>query len=63
MTPFFWLLAPFALLLAPLIALAPPMRGVNPFTAVVLIGQVLTSLSGTNVHVDTPDARVRITIL
>jgi hypothetical protein len=62
-TPFFWLLAPFAILLAPLIALAPPMRGVNPYAAVILIGQLLTSMSGTKVHVDTPDVRVRLTIL
>ena len=62
-TPFFWLLSPFAILLAPFLTLAPPMRGVNPYTAVVLIGQVLTSMSGAKVHVDTPDVRVRITIL
>ena len=62
-TPFFWLLSPFAILLAPLLALAPPLRGVNPYAAVVLIGHVLISLSGTKVHVDTPDVRVRITIL
>ena len=62
-TPFFWLLAPFALLLAPLIALAPPMRGVNPYAAVLTIGQVLISMSGTKVHVDTPDVRVRLTLL
>jgi hypothetical protein len=62
-TPFFWLLSPFAVLLAPFLTLAPPLRGVNPYAAVVMLGQVLTSMSGTKVHVDTPDVRVRITIL
>lgn len=62
-TPFFWLLSPFAILLAPFLTLAPPLRGVNPFAAVVLVGQVLTSVSGTKIHVDGPDVRVRITIL
>jgi hypothetical protein len=62
-TPLFWLLAPFALLLAPLIALAPPLQGVNPYLAVWRLGEVLTALGGTVVHVDAPDAQVRIRIL
>src|SRR5262245_16368838 len=63
LTPFFWLLSPFAMLLAPFLTLAPPLRGMNPYAAAILVGQVLTSMSGTRVHVDTPDVRVRITIL
>jgi hypothetical protein len=63
LTPLFWLLSPFALLLAPLIALAPPLQGVNPYIAVWRLGEVLTSLGGTVVHVDARDAHVRIRIL
>jgi hypothetical protein len=59
-TLIFLLLAPFALLLAPLLYLAPPPYGVRPFATVVGFGQVLLSLGGTAVEVDTPDALVRI---
>lgn len=62
-TPFFWLLSPFAFLLAPLLLLAPPMWRVNPYLAVFTLGRVLTSLSGTEVDVDTHDARIRLRIL
>jgi hypothetical protein len=63
LTPFFWLLSPFAFLLAPLMLLAPPMWRVNPYLAVFTIGRVLTSLSGTEVDVDTHDVRIRLRIL
>jgi len=60
-TALFWLLAPFPLLLAPLAYLAPaPFRPKNPYAAVLAVGRVLTSLGGTIVDVDTPDALVRI---
>lgn len=62
LTPLFWLLAPFALLLSPLLLLAPPFRGANPFVAAAIVGQVLISLSGTEVDVDTHDVRIRIRI-
>lgn len=63
LTPLFWLLSPFAVLLAPLLLLAPPLWRTNPYRTVVAIGHVLTSMGGTLVDVDTPDARIRITIL
>jgi len=63
LTPLFWILSPFAFLLAPLLMLAPPLWRVNPFLAVFTLGRVLTSLGGTEVDVDTHDARVRIRIL
>ena len=59
-TLLFLVLAPFAILLAPLLYLAPPPYGVRPFATVVGLGQVLLSLSGTVVDVDTPDALVTI---
>ena len=59
-TPIFWILSPFAMLFAPLICLAPPLQGVNPYLAAARIGAVLASLSGTVIHVDSPDARVRL---
>jgi hypothetical protein len=63
-TPLFWLLAPFPLLLAPLAYFAPAQfRPANPYAAVLAIGRVLTSISGTVVHVDTPDALVSVRIL
>jgi len=61
-TVLFVLLAPFALLLAPLLYLAPQPYCVRPFATAVSIGQLLLSLSGTVVDVDTPDALVRIRI-
>jgi len=63
LTPFFWILAPFAFLFAPLLLLAPPMWRTNPYLTVAVIGRVLTSMGGTLVDVDTPDARIRIKIL
>lgn len=62
LTPLFWILAPFAILLAPLILLAPPMWRMNPYVAAYAVGRVLIALGGTDVDVDTPDARVRIQI-
>lgn len=63
LTPVFWLLAPFVVLLAPLLLLAPPMWRMNPYVAVLAIGRVLLSLNGTDIDVDTPDARIHIKIL
>jgi hypothetical protein len=62
LTPIFLLLAPFALVLAPLICLAPQPYGRRPFATVLGVGAVLLSLGGTDVDVDTRDARVRIRI-
>jgi len=62
LTPLFWMLSPFAILFSPLICLAPPLWGVNPYVAAVGLGRVLIALGGTDIDVDTPDARVRITI-
>lgn len=55
-------LSPFALLLAPLLLLAPQLRGVRPYHAVWAIGRMLLSLSGTEVDVHAPDARIHVTI-
>ena len=63
LTPVFWLLAPFAMLLAPLILLAPPLWRMNPYVTAYAVGRVLLALSGTDIDVDAPDARVRIKIL
>ena len=62
LTLLFLLLAPFALLLAPLLYLAPRPYRLRPFATVAGLGQVLLSLGGTVVLVDTPDALVRIRI-
>jgi hypothetical protein len=61
-TPIFLLLAPFALLLAPFLYLAPRPYGDRPFATVFGVGQLLLSLGGTVVHVDTPEALVSIRI-
>ena len=60
-TLIFLLLAPFAILLAPLLYFAPT-YGSRPFATVFGIGQVLLSLSGTVVEVDTPEALVHIRV-
>jgi len=62
LTPLFAVLSPFAILLAPLLLLAPPMWRVNPYLAAFTIGRVLLSLGGTDIDVDTHDARIRIRI-
>jgi hypothetical protein len=63
LTALFVLMAPFALLLSPLAYFAPPrVRGPNPILAAVQIGRLLMSLGGTEVDVDTPDAKVHIRI-
>jgi hypothetical protein len=60
-TALFWLFSPIPLLLAPLAYLAPrQFRPANPYLAVLAIGRLLTSVGGTLVHVDTPDALVSI---
>jgi hypothetical protein len=63
LTPLFWVLAPFAILLAPLILLAPPLWRMNPYEAAYAVGRVLLALGGTDIDIDTPEARVRIQIL
>ena len=60
-TAIFWLMAPVPLLLAPLAWFAPRRyRPANPYLAVLALGRLLTSLGGTVVHVDTPDALVSL---
>jgi|GraSoiStandDraft_46_1057282.scaffolds.fasta_scaffold978946_1 hypothetical protein len=63
LTPLFWILAPFAILLAPLILLAPPLWRMNPYETAYAVGRLLLALGGTDIDVDTPEARVRIKIL
>ena len=63
LTPLAALLAPFLMLLAPLVLLAPPMWRMNPYEAAFAVIRLLLSLGGTDIDVDTPDARVRIKIL
>jgi hypothetical protein len=62
-TPLFLLLAPFAFLLAPIaFYFTPPRFRTRPLATVLGLGRVLLSLSGTVVHVDTPEALVSIRI-
>jgi hypothetical protein len=64
LTPLLWLLSPLPLVFAPLVWLAPArMRPAHPYLAVIVLGRLLLSLSGTVVDVDTPDALVRIRIV
>jgi hypothetical protein len=63
LTPLLLLLAPLALLAAPFAALHPRARRVGPVRVVWAVGALLTSLSGTRIDVDTPDACVRLRIL
>ncbi|MGZ6016766.1 MAG: hypothetical protein ACXWKM_13580 [Phenylobacterium sp.] len=62
LTPIFLLLSPFAILLSPLIWLAPPAYRANPLATVLVVGRMLLSLGGTEVDVDTREARVHIRI-
>jgi hypothetical protein len=62
LTPLWIALAPFALLLSPALILAPQLRGVRPAQAAWAIGRMLLALSGTEVDVHTPDARIHVTI-
>lgn len=62
LTPLFAALSPFAMLLAPLLLLAPPMWRTNPYQTAFNVGWVLLSLSGTEIDVDTHDAKIRIRI-
>ena len=59
-TLIFLVLAPFALLLTPFLYFVPRRYGIAPLAAVLGVGVLLLSLGGTDVDVDTPDARVRI---
>jgi hypothetical protein len=59
-TLIFILLSPFAILLSPLLWLAPRRYRGNPFRTVATLGRVLLSLGGTEVDVDTREARVLI---
>ena len=64
LTPLLWLLSPLPVACAPLVWLAPArVRPANPYLAVLVLGRLLLSLSGTVVDVDTPDALVRIRIV
>jgi hypothetical protein len=59
----FLLLAPLAILLSPLLYFAPPnVRPSRPLVSVFVLGRALLALSGTDVDVDTRDARIRIRI-
>jgi hypothetical protein len=62
LTPLWIVLAPFALILSPLLMLAPQLRGIRPIPAAWAIGRMLLALSGTEVDVHAPDARVHVTI-
>lgn len=62
LTPLFILLAPFALTLSLLGYLVPPRLRPDPVQTALAIGAVLLSLGGTQVLVDTADAKVRIRI-
>ncbi len=59
-TLLFLLLSPFALLLTPFLYWVPSPYCARPFATVVGVGQLLLSLGGTVVDVDTPEALVRI---
>ncbi|WP_309606357.1 hypothetical protein [Phenylobacterium sp.] len=63
LTPILWLLAPFAMLLIPVLYFVPRPWRVEPFAAVLGVGRLLLSLSGTDVDVRTSEAIVRIRIL
>jgi len=63
LTPILWVLSPFPLLLAPFGYLVPPRLRPDPFFLVFALGELLLSLSGTLVDVDTPDCLVQIRIL
>lgn len=66
-TVLFLLLSPFALLLALILALVaiwvPRRYGFRPLVTALAVGRVLMSLSGSDIHVDTRDALVRIRLL
>ena len=62
LTAIFLVLAPFAILLAPLIYFAPRPFRTRPLATVLGVGRLLLSLSGTVVHVDTPEALVSIRV-
>jgi hypothetical protein len=63
LTPLLILLAPLVLVLAPFMTLSPRGRTVRPLRLAWALGALLTSLSGTQIDVDAPGARVRLRIL
>ena len=62
LTPVLILLAPLALLAAPFVAANRRVRAAGPLRLLWALGALLTSLSGTRIDVDTPEARVRLRI-
>ena len=62
LTFIFVLLAPFALIITPLFYFAPRRLAPRPFAATFALGATLLAIGGTEVDVDTPDARVHIKI-
>jgi hypothetical protein len=62
LTPIALLFAPFALLLALLCMPIWPVLRVNPFTLVLAVGRLLFALGGTDIHIDTAAAFVRVRI-
>jgi hypothetical protein len=63
LTPLWLLLGPVVVLAFPLIALACLPWRLNPFALVGALGQLLLSLSGTQVEIEAPGASIRIHIL
>ncbi len=63
LTPLFLLLSPFALVAAPLLALTPAARRGRPLKLAWVVGAALLSLSGTEVEVESPAARIHIRIV
>jgi hypothetical protein len=56
------LLAPIALILAPFAIVAAAVCGLNPFKAIWVIGSLFTSMTGTRVEVQGPNANVLIAL-
>ena len=63
LTPLLIVLAPLVLLVAPFMTLNRRVRAIGPMRVLRAIGALLVSLSGTQIEVDAPDARVRLRIL
>jgi hypothetical protein len=59
-TAIFTVLAPFALMTLPFLYLAPRRVVPDPLLALLGVGRLLLSLSGTDIDVDTAEARVRL---
>lgn len=62
LTPLFLILSPIPLVLAPLDYLVPPRLRPDPFFLVFALGEVLLSLHGTVIDVDTADCLVRVRV-